>query len=253
MLVTVDLGNTAISVALFEGDSLRRQAKRFTPPRISVPFLQTLIEPLSDIHSCGCIVSSVVPPLDEGLRHSLEELLGAPIQFLNHQTDTGMTIKIDDPNELGADRIADSVGALHFFDPPLIVVDSGTATTLDLVDSKRQYIGGAIFPGIGLSVNALAERTAKLPQVDFRTPGSMVGTNTEESIRAGIFYSYIGGLNHMIREYKAVLGKGTRVIVTGGLIRDFQDKIEDVDLYEPDLIHFGLYHIFQRSKEHGSR
>lgn len=253
MLITIDLGNTAISAALFEGGNLKRQNKLFTPSRMSVEFLQRLIGPLPDFRSCDCIISSVVPPLDEDLKRSLQRLLTAPIHFLNHRTDTGMVIKIDDPNELGADRIADSVGALHFFDPPLIVVDSGTATTFDLVDQQHQYIGGTIFPGIGLSLNALAERTAKLPQIDFRIPESIVGTNTEESIRAGIFYSYIGGINYMIKEYKAVLGRRTKVIVTGGLIKDFQDKIESVDLYEPHLIHFGLHNIFQRIRHNGIR
>ena len=253
MLLTIDLGNTSISVALFERDSLKWQDKSFTPKQISRNFMKKLLAPVVDFRIEDCIISSVVPPLDQMLQSSLEEILSVPVYFLTHRTDTGMIIKIDDPEELGADRIADSVGAFHFFNPPLIVVDSGTATTFDLVDKNRQYLGGSIFPGIGLSVNALAERTAKLPKVDFQMPEAIIGTNTEESIRAGIFFSYIGGLNFMIKEYKKILGAGTKVIVTGGLIKDFQDKIEGVDLYEPNLIHFGLKFISQKLIENGNR
>ena len=190
------------------------------------------------------IVSSVVPFADRSLEKSVKNLIGKKPIFIDHNTKTGIDIKIDKPEELGADRIADSVGALKFFKPPFIIIDSGTATTFDVVNRNYEYIGGSIFSGIELSIRSLANNTAKLDRINFRIPESIIGTNTENSIRSGIYYSYIGGLSYMVEEYKRIIGDDAKVIATGGLTNYFEGKISSIDVFEPDLIFYGLKIIF---------
>ena len=185
----------------------------------------------------------MVPPLDRALAADCRKTLGRKPFFIGHRTPTGITLKIDKPSELGADRIADCLGALSFFPPPLIVIDSGTATTFDLINGKSEYCGGCILPGIGIAIRSLAENTAKLKNIAFAVPASPVGTNTVDSIRAGIFFGYIGTLKHLIALYRRILGPESKVIATGGLVRYFKGRVPGIDRFEPDLLFYGLKRI----------
>jgi type III pantothenate kinase len=244
----MDIGNTATGIAVFSGDRIVSKNKLLTPDEITVTYLKSLLKKEYRRKIKDIIVSSVVPFVDRSLSASVESFFGKKVFFVDHQTDSGLTLKIDYPQELGADRIADSVGALHFFDPPLMVIDSGTATTFDIISRECEYLGGAIFPGIELSINSLAKNTAKLDRIPFGVPESILGTNTESNIRAGIFFSYVGGLSYMIEEYKKITGGDTKVVVTGGLVRYFESRLPGVDLFEPDLIYYGLKKIYARLK-----
>ncbi len=246
MLLTIDVGNTTTGIAIFNEDEIVTKNKLMTPDEVTENFLKSLIKKEFRKRITHVVVSSVVPFIDRSMQNSVVSLFGRKAIFIDHTTDTGLAIKIDIPEELGADRIADSVGALSFFDPPMIIIDSGTATTFDIIDKNFQYLGGAIFPGIELSINSLARNTAKLNRITFGVPDSILGTNTDTSIRAGIFYSYLGGLAYMIDLYKQLLGGSVRVVATGGLSRYFKDHLDGIDLYEPDLIYFGLKKIFDR-------
>ena len=159
-----------------------------------------------------------------------------------------MALKIDKPSELGADRIADCAGALSLFSPPLIIIDSGTATTFDLVNARREYCGGCIFPGLDIAISSLAEKTAKLKKIDFAVPRSPVGTNTAASIRAGVYYGYIGTLQHLIVLYRKILGPKSRVVATGGLSRYFKGRVSGIDRFVPDLLFFGLKSIYEQQE-----
>lgn len=248
MLLTIDIGNTATGIAVFSGNRIVSRNKLLTPDEINGTFLKSLLKKEYRSKISDIIVSSVVPFVDRSLSASLESQFGKKGIFVDYQTDSGLTLKIDYPQELGADRIADAVGALHFFDPPLMVIDSGTATTFDIVSKDYEYLGGAIFPGIELSINSLAKNTAKLDRISFGVPSSILGTNTESNIRAGIFFSYIGGLSYMIEEYKKITGMETKVVVTGGLVKYFKEQLPGVDLFEPNLLYYGLKKIHDRVK-----
>jgi type III pantothenate kinase len=244
MLLTIDVGNTSTGIAVFDGDQIASKNKLMTPDEVSIIFLKSLVKKEHRSPIANIIVSSVVPFVDESLKQSIKDYFKKDPIFIDHTTKIGLKLKIDNPAEMGADRIADSIGALHFFDPPFIIIDSGTATTFDVISRNMEYLGGSIFPGIELSTNSLAQKAAKLGRVHFSPPESIMGTNTESHIKAGIYYSYIGGLTYMIKEYKKIVGNDAKVIATGGLVRHFQHKIEGVDLYEPDLIYYGLKKIF---------
>ncbi len=249
MLLTIDVGNTATGIAVFDGDTIAWKNKLLTPDEITVIYLKSLIKkefrkPIKDV-----IVSSVVPLVDETLNESLWEHFHKEAYFIDHTTNAGISIKVDSAPELGADRIADAAGGLHFFPPPLIIIDSGTAITFDIISRDSEYLGGCIMPGIELSIHSLAEKAAKLNRVHFRVPKSILSTNTEDHIRAGIYYSCVGGLSYMIKEYKKIVGEEAKVIATGGLSKYFESKIEGIDLFEPDLIYYGMKRIYDRIKE----
>lgn len=247
MLLTIDVGNTTTGIAIFKDDKIISKNKLLTPGEINVLFLKSLVKKDYRSKIKRVSVSSVVPLVDKSLKESIKEFCGKEPFFTDFQTDTGIKLMIDKPEEMGADRIADYIGALSFFTPPFIVIDSGTATTFDIVNKNYEYAGGSIFPGIELSIKSLAQNTAKLEMIKFGIPESIIGTNTENSIKAGIYYSYIGGLSYMIKEYKKFLGAGTKVIATGGLTKYFTGKIKEIDIYEPDLIFYGLKKIYENN------
>lgn len=249
MLLTIDVGNTATGVAIFDGDVIASKNKLLTPDEISVTFLKSLVKkelrrPIKDV-----IVSSVVPFVDESLKAAVSEYFRKEAIFIDYSTDSGLIFNVDCPSELGADRIADAAGALAFYEPPFIIIDSGTAITFDVISKDCEYLGGSIMPGIELSIHSLAEKTAKLERIHFSIPKSILSTNTEDHIRAGIFYSCVGGLTYMIKEYKKIVGQDAKVIATGGLSKYFEGRIEGIDRFEPDLIYYGLKRIYDRVKK----
>lgn len=244
MLLTIDVGNTSTGGAVFDGDRIVFKNKLMTPDEVPYTFLKSLIKKDYRKKITDIIVSSVVPFVDDSLKVSIKDYFKKEALFIDHTTDTGLKLKIDIPEELGADRIADAIGALYFFKPPFIVIDSGTASTFDVISRDMEYLGGCIFPGIELSINSLAQNTAKLGRIHFSTPKSIMGTSTESHIKAGIYYSYIGGLTYIIKEYKKIVGNYAKVVATGGLVQHFENKIEGIDMYEPDLIYYGLKKIF---------
>jgi type III pantothenate kinase len=246
LLLTVDVGNTSTGVAVFRDDKIVFRNRMPTPVSFRPQTLQALVRPALARNIDSAIVSSVVPPVDSSLARCIRRLWNVRPLVLDHRTDTGIALRIDRPAELGADRIADAAGALRFFAPPLMVIDSGTATTFDLINRKREYIGGCIFPGIEIAVRSLAENAARLKQIRFAVPASVLGSNTVDCIRAGIYFGTVGALSHLIGAYKKILGRNARVIATGGLIRFFRGKVPGIDLFEPDLIFYGLKAIHDR-------
>ena len=165
----------------------------------------------------GIVISSVVPPLDSTLREVCERYFQIKPLFIEPGVKTGMPVHYDNPAEVGADRIVNSVAAFEKFGGPCIVVDFGTATTFDIVSPKGEYLGGVITPGIGISADALFERTARLPRVDIRRPPSVVATNTVNSLQAGLYYGYLGLIDGILERLIAELGGDVKVVATGGL------------------------------------
>jgi type III pantothenate kinase len=170
---------------------------------------------VSGIH--GIVISSVVPPLDPVLRQVCERYFNLRPLFIELGIKTGMPVHYDNPAEVGADRIVNAVAAFEKYGGPCVIVDFGTATTFDCVSAKGEYLGGVICPGIGISADALFERTARLPRVEIRKPARVIGSNTVGSLQSGLYYGYLGLVDGIIELLLAELGQDTRVIATGGL------------------------------------
>lgn len=165
----------------------------------------------------GIVVSSVVPPLDSTLRQVSERYFNTMPLFIEPGVKTGMPVLYDNPAEVGADRIVNAVAAFEKFGGPCIVVDFGTATTFDCVSPKGEYQGGVICPGIGISADALFERTARLQRVDIRKPPHVIGTNTVGSLQSGLYYGYLGLVDGILERLLKEMGSNTTVVATGGL------------------------------------
>jgi type III pantothenate kinase len=169
----------------------------------------------SAIH--GIVISSVVPPLDPVLRQVCERYFNSKPLLIEPGVKTGMPVHYDNPAEVGADRIVNGVAAFEKYGGPCVIVDFGTATTFDCVSAKGEYLGGVICPGIGISADALFQRTARLPRVEIRKPARVIGTNTVGSLQSGLYYGYLGLVDGILELLLDELGKETKVIATGGL------------------------------------
>jgi type III pantothenate kinase len=248
LVLTVDVGNTSTACVVFRGEAIVHRRRIPTPKKWRPGNFRTLLGAAWKDKPAAVVVSSVVPALDKALGADCKKTLGLPVLFLDHRGRTGVPLKIDKPSELGADRIADCLGALRFCAPPLIIIDSGTATTFDLLNKKGEYCGGSILPGLAIAIKSLAENTARLKNIAFTVPGSPVGTNTVNSIRAGIFYGNVGSLTHLIALYRGILGPQCKVIATGGLVRFFKGRVPGIDRFEPDLLAYGLKSFYNRQQ-----
>lgn len=246
MLLALDAGNTTVAAAVFDGAAIVRRGRIATPARWTAGDLAKLLPASWARRLDAAIVSSVVPRLDRSLRDAIGGACSLRPVFINQRTPTGIPLRIEHPAQLGADRIADCAGALSLFPPPLIVIDSGTAITFDLLDARGAYRGGCILPGAAIAVRSLAENTARLRAVAFAVPRTPVGTTTADSIRAGVFHGIVGALGYLIGLYRKELGPRAKVVATGGLARHFRGRVAGIDFYEPDLIFLGLRRIHER-------
>jgi len=165
----------------------------------------------------GTVISSVVPPLDPVLRQVCERYFNSKPLFIEPGIKTGMPVHYDNPAEVGADRIVNAVAAFEKYGGPCVIVDFGTATTFDCVSAKGEYLGGVISPGLGISADALFERTARLPRVEIRKPERVIGSTTVGSLQSGLYYGYLGLVDGILDLLLAELGHDTKVVATGGL------------------------------------
>ncbi|HSY13386.1 MAG TPA: type III pantothenate kinase [Verrucomicrobiae bacterium] len=201
----------------------------------------------------GIVISSVVPPLDSTLREVCEKYFQSRPLFIEPGVKTGMPVHYDNPAEVGADRIVNSVAAFEKFGGPCIIVDFGTATTFDVVSKKGEYLGGVITPGIGISADALFARTARLPRVDVRKPPRVLATNTVNSVQSGLYYGYLGLIDGILERLIAEMNDKVTVVATGGLaslMGGGSKYIREID----DLLTLdGLRIIYERNQTHGKR
>lgn len=202
------------------------------------------------------VIASVVPPLDWTLRQFCERYFHGKPLFIGAGIRTGLPILTDNPVEVGADRVANCIGAFHHYGGPTIVVDFGTATNFDVVSRKGEFIGGAIAPGLGISAEALFARAARLPRVEIRKPGKIIGTNTVDNLQIGLFWGHIGLVDAILKRMIAELGPETKCVATGGLANVLAGESQYITEVNETLTLEGLRLVYERNrvaKERGGR
>jgi type III pantothenate kinase len=194
------------------------------------------------------IISSVVPPVESTLRRVCEKYFHLQPLFVEPGIKTGMPVLVDNPAELGADRLVNAIAAYERYGGPCIVVDFGTATTFDVISAKGEYLGGAISPGLGISADALFARAARLGRVDIKRPAKVIGTNTVTHLQSGLYYGYIGLVDGILERMIAELGAQPRVIATGGLARQISEDSRYIAQIDDMLTLDGLRILFDRNR-----
>jgi type III pantothenate kinase len=222
MLLTIDVGNTNTVLGVFHGEELIANWRLTTARQQTVDEYGVLTRNLFTLAGLdrdsinGVIISSVVPPVNWTLGEMARIYFGQKALFVEPGVKTGMPVLVDNPLEVGADRIVNGMAAFHKYGGPCIVVDFGTAITFDVISEQCEYLGGVIAPGLGISSEALFARTAKLPRVEIKDPGKVIGTNTVTHIQAGLYYGAVDMVDGMLTRIKAELGKAAAVVATGG-------------------------------------
>ena len=248
MLMAVDVGNTQTVLGLFEGVELRGQWRISTEAQRTSDELAVVCAGLLDLNGLelgqvsAMIFSSVVPGLTRSYRHLAEDVLGVPFYLVNAEIETDLKNRYDDPAAVGADRIVNTVATGEHYGFPAIIVDIGTATTVEAVDGEGCYLGGAIFTGLYVALEALVSRTAKLPGVDLEEePPSAIATNTPDSIRSGFVYGYAGAIDALVRRMREELGQeDIRIVATGGPAGVIVRHCREIEEFDPNLTLKGL-------------
>ncbi|MDX2095513.1 MAG: type III pantothenate kinase [Alphaproteobacteria bacterium] len=254
MLLAIDIGNTNLVFALFEGERVRAQWRIRTDAHRSADeyavwlFALMARVGLSEKNISAVMLSSVVPDANFGVKSFVRQYLRLePRLITTGEVDVGMPILIENPNELGADRLINAYAAWSEHRQSLIVIDFGTATTFDVVSGKGEYLGGVIAPGINLSLEALQHAAAKLHGIAIRHPEMVIGRNTTAAMQSGIFYGYAGLIEGIVSRIKAERGdEGMKVIATGGLAPLYADATAAITQVDTDLTIRGLRLIYDR-------
>lgn len=253
MLLVIDVGNTNIVLGIFKGEELMDHWRVSTNRLRTTDEYGVLIRNLFYLNGVNSdeidaiIISSVVPPVMPTLERMCQRYFGLTPLVIGPGVKTGMDIKYDNPREVGADRIVNAVAAYEKFGGPVIIIDFGTATTFCAVDKKGTYLGGAICPGIGISTDALVQRTAKLPRIEVVRTDKVICRNTVESMQAGVFYGFVGQVDGIVARMRKELGCKAKVVATGGLAVIVAPATDAIDVVEPMLTLEGLRIIYDRN------
>lgn len=253
MLLLVDVGNTNIVLGIYESHHLLDHWRISTDRLRTTDEYGVLITNLFNLNNLemskveGIVISSVVPPLNPTLERMSVRYFGVQPMFVGPGTKTGMNIRYENPREVGADRIVNAVAAYNRFGGPLIVIDFGTATTFCAISENGDYLGGAIAPGVGISMEALFQRAAKLPRIELKKTETVICKNTISSMQSGVFYGYVGQVDGIVCRMKEEMGADTAVVATGGLAALLAGESKTIDYVAPMLTLEGLALIYERN------
>ncbi len=254
MLLVMDVGNTNTVLGVYDRDTLvvhwrLSTRKEQTADEYGILFKNLFLLHQMDPHTItDMILSSVVPPMVPTLEQMAREYFGITPLVVDAHLDTGMPILYDNPSEVGADRIVNAVAAYAKYGGPLIVIDFGTATTFEAISKQGEYLGGAITPGLGISTEALFQRTAKLPRIELTTPGTVIGKNTVKSMQAGILLGYVDLVDGLVTRMKAEMQESPYVVATGGLVHLIAGESKTINKVDHFLTLEGLKILFQRNR-----
>lgn len=245
MLWAIDVGNTQSVFGLHDGQSWKAVWRLQTTTSTTEDELASTLKGLCDaaglpFKASNVVIASVVPAFNASLVRLGEQWLGCSPKFLRSGREVGIDVKYQPPDAVGADRIANTVAALARWKPPIIVIDLGTATTFDAIDADGAYVGGAILPGVMISVEALFQRTAKLPQIELAAPTTAIGQNTPHAMQSGIVFGYASAIDGLVNRISTELGPNVKVVATGGLGGAFTDVCQTISEYDELLTLEGL-------------
>ncbi|MBI2853731.1 MAG: type III pantothenate kinase [Chloroflexi bacterium] len=246
MLLAIDIGNTNVTLGVFHGDKLKttwrvatsvhREADEYAT--VLLALLQYAQIPASEIKQAS--LCSVVPPLTATFTSLCTRYFKCDPFVVEAGAKTGVRIAMDNPREVGADRVVNAAAARHLHGGPLIVIDFGTATTFDVVSREGDYLGGVICPGIVVAAEALFSRTAQLPRIEVARPKRVIGKSTVAAMQSGILFGYVGLVEGLVSRIRAELGENARVVSTGGLSSLIAQETKVIEVVEPDLTLIGL-------------
>ena len=253
MLLAIDIGNTNITIGLFDAQKLQKTW------RVSTDSSRTSAEyglQISNLLGSNKIINevsicSVVPPLTPTFEVLCRRYFKVNPLTIGAGSKTGIKVMYDSPRDVGTDRIVDAAAVVHLYGGPAIIVDLGTATVFDAITASSEYLGGAIAPGMGVSADALFRATSQLRRVELSAPDSAIGKNTQHSIQSGLVLGYSELVKGMIRRFKLELGKESKVIATGGLAQVVEKEVSLFDIIDPDLTLKGLLIVHELNKDPG--
>ena len=248
MLLAIDIGNTAVKFGIFDDEALVSKTsfpttEIQTPEDLDLAFDEVREHPVTVVYVC-----SVVPRLDDLIGEFCEKTIGVPPVFIDQAHDLGFAIRYETPVTLGADRLVAAFAAVQKYGVPVIACSFGTATTIDAVNSKNEYLGGVIAPGMKTMAEALHLRTAKLPNVEIAKPGTVFGSSTAASIRSGVYFGYLGLVEGILKRMAEELGETPVVVAGGGFAEVISSEIPAVAHVEKNLILDGLHLLHEQTQ-----
>ena len=254
MILAIDIGNTNIVVGCIDDEKI------YFIERLSTVRTKTELEYAIDLKTVldiyhikrtdieGCIISSVVPQITNVAKLAVEKILKKEALVLGPGVKTGLNILLDNPGEMGADRVADAVAALTYYPVPLVIVDMGTATTVSVVDEKKRYLGGMILPGVRVSLDALTSRASQLSGISIEEPKRLIGKNTVDCMKSGILYGNAAAVDGIIDRIEEELGQKVTAIATGGMSKKIIPHCRREIIQDEDLLLKGLLVIYEKNK-----
>jgi len=254
MILTIDVGNTNLTLGLYAGKEIGPHWRLATdhqrmPDEYGLQFLGLLDNAGVTVDVIkGICLASVVPPLTQRVVQACSQYLGQEPFLVDAGIKTGIRIRYEDPRMVGADRVADAVAVFHQYGGPACVIDFGTATTFNAITREGDYLGGAITAGINLAAEALFQRTAKLPSIDIQRPPSVIGRNSVHAMQSGLLFGYVAMVEGMVTRFRAELGEDMKVVATGGLAGIVAKETDVIDIVNPNLTLEGLRIIYEMNR-----